>query len=287
MLKLISHRISYLANLLNKHLDTDNLNFKQELNILSGFTSYSLDLKEEPDVIKNFYNMIEDSKTSTNTDDVITLATSESLYHYYYDVAIRESGFTQKDDKGEAIDLSQSYLFFVNSKDFFKLKSDNSVDYIEYLKTFWEFDYDIDIKKQPKYIDYLNTLEKEFFSYYLKSKPLIDVSEIILKMKDQYDEFKVNLENENISNIDIAILQLVASYWINQYNMLKTNIYDINVNFACEHCSKVFASEFSFNQHINGKSHKLKIKKLVETSLFIDKNLDLNVSNFFQKNFIF
>lgn len=275
MLLLVSSRISYLSDLLTRtYCNEKNSNLNTELDVLSGFISYKIDLKENPDVIKNFYNMIEDSLAIDRVllNEQMKKNTPEFFFHYYYDVATREIGFNSKEIREERIDLSNCYECFFN----FTSVSDQKtkITYIDYLKSFWEFDFNIEMKKSLKYKNYLNNLEKEFFSYYIKSKPLIDIVEILSNINIQFENFKGNIQSETISGIDISILQVIASFWINQFSIVKKNVFK-HESYLCEVCCKVFNCEKSYNQHLNGKLHS---KKLSSTNSMSIKEISIEVS---------
>lgn len=295
MLQTISKKIVSLSEITLSHIDNENINKQAEIDVLSGFIHYEKQIlqendEEKPDLLRNYYDMIKNSEerikeynvyndyykdNNKNKFDVITIPSAEAYYQFYYDQAIRENKFTELEDKGKAIDLKKIFDFYLNFKELVDVVKESN--YTEYLKVFWQFDFSIDIKRMTKYKEYLILIEKEFFAFYLKSKPLIDVEQLIKSLNEQLENFKISIDKEDIGDIEIPILNYLGRYWLEQMYALKQNIFDEETEFVCDICDKVFINEFSYNQHINGKNHKKKAKQMGITEKEINTHKEVRI----------
>ena len=263
MKKSICIKISEISDLLLKLIEDDSYSKKSEIDIMSGITNYNNNkLNPESSLLLNYYEMLKEFKilNKTSIEENTQFITEEMLFQYYYSQAIAELSFTEKEQNGKSLDLSQAYEFYKTFENsFFENKT-----YLFFLKNFWDFDIPIEIKKTPKYKDYLTLINNHLLNYYYKCNPLRDIKDLFISVNNQLVDFKEKIKHENYSSISINNLKLLAIFWIDtikkEKERLKENINLSEIHF-CQSCDKIFSTESGYSQHNAGKQHKKKLKE--------------------------
>lgn len=172
--------------------------------------------------IKNFYSMTNDIIKNEKNNKELELKEIEEL-----------KKLDKLEKKKVLIDLSTAYDLYKKLESNY-LEVDN---YIEYLKKFWDFDIGLKLKTNKSYVSYLEKLECILLSYYIKSKPMIDVKIMYNNLFSQFYYIKSSIENkikgdneEDDIQQDIQLLILFEKYWTDSLENISKINHDYNDN---------------------------------------------------------
>lgn len=227
----------------------------------------------------------------------------EYLFKFYYKLSIKNINYTNLEKEGKSIDLFNIYVDYykdnnqllgnnmyeteINKID--NIKKPSKKTYIDFLKTFHDFcsipinhklnintntaDRDNkNINTSKSYKEFLVSLEKYLFKFYLKNKPLSNPKRVVSTLYQELENFKKLIEDEEYSDIEIINLNSIARYWGYNINLIKEELINLdntitmnNINikniYYCNICDKIYDNKDLFNVHLKSKQHNKLSKK--------------------------
>ncbi|KAI9316112.1 hypothetical protein BX666DRAFT_1955246 [Dichotomocladium elegans] len=153
--------------------------------------------------------------------------------------------FSGEEALGRYIDMNTLYGQYINLKDV------KTMDYLQYLSTFDDFErttYPKSIRGSPEYRKYLDAMCDYFYSFFRRAKPLFDLDELKHKSREELDEKWTKGELPG---------------WEEMKDLSEKSTADL----YCNVCQKQFSTQTVFDAHLKGRKHINKQKKLDE-----DKN---------------